>query len=219
MCKFDKNKIMYINDLDSKPFYYKEITTQDLNNITTFGYYIQGASTNATADRHYPCNMAGLLEVSGQATDVIQKYRPYGVSYYPVTLMRRYYHGAWSSWISTDFVRLGYINNQNITADGITINIPRSVIGQTRELTIKIYGYQYKSANSFGSDGQYTSYAYAINGFNPASSNKINLRWETPSSTTGKVYLLNSSDTRISGTIPALDILGKIGIDFVNYYI
>ena len=207
------------NDLDSKPFYYKEITTQDLNNITTFGYYIQGSSTNATADRHYPCNMAGLLEVSGQATDVIQKYRPYGTSYYPVTLMRRYYHGAWSSWISTDFVRLGYINSQNITTSGLNINIPRSVIVQTRELTIKIYGYKYNSATSFGADSQYISFTYAIDELNPSVSNRINLRWDTPTATTGKVYLLNSSNTPISGTIPALDILGKIGTAFADYYV
>lgn len=94
--------IFSLNGLDGKfggrPI---PLSTQDLNtlnNAAACGYYRQSASANAlVAERNYPMNAAGTLEVrlAYDGSGVIQTYRQYNNG---TTATRSLSGGSWSAW-------------------------------------------------------------------------------------------------------------------------
>lgn len=68
----------------------------DLNAITTPGFYYQHSNANATTARHYPETLAGALEVF-TAAGIIQRYTCYGPNRRSYT--RGFYSNAWSAWV------------------------------------------------------------------------------------------------------------------------
>ena len=90
----DKNLI--VNDVMIKR---TNLAAQNLNTITTTGFYQQLLDSNATGALNYPLATGGLLEVyAPSATYVWQEYRIRNSS---VTYRRYLYSGAWSSWKQT----------------------------------------------------------------------------------------------------------------------
>jgi len=72
-----------------------EITTgTDLNTIQTPGTYYQSSNVNATLALHYPCNLAGVLEVFSSA-GIMQRYSSYDNTQ---VYQRTSYTGVWSNW-------------------------------------------------------------------------------------------------------------------------
>lgn len=80
------------------------LTTQNLNDLTVYGYYYQRASAAATTERHYPVGLAGTLryyQASGGSNpptppDGIQEYSAYNTG---IRYVRACYGGNWSAWI------------------------------------------------------------------------------------------------------------------------
>lgn len=72
-----------------------ELSTQDLNSLTTPNTYFQPANANALSSRNYPQQSAGSLTVY-KAAGVIQEYRIYNSS---IVWHRALYTGtAWTRW-------------------------------------------------------------------------------------------------------------------------
>ena len=202
----------------SQPFVMQELTASDLDNVTTPGYYLQGSSANATQGRHYPCPLAGYLEVLQAGQDIIQKYRPSTSIDYFTEFIRRRYHGIWSTWMSTDFVQLASFSRQSITTAGINTGLTRAQISQNiRELSIRTYGECTYTPFSFGSETSYVSYTWVPGVAEPTTSPRIRLRAD--GSDPAKIYLLNASNGVISGTIPPLDIIAKLGKQYPTRFI
>ena len=191
----------------------KLLTTEDLNNITKNGFYHSGSSVNCTTARHYPCPYAGHLEVQRVSANlIIQKYRPSSNTDYTTTFIRRFYNGAWEAWSSTDYCLFAQVNSQNITASGITVNIPWSTAGRCRELACKFYGFQMVNYWMYGAQ------TYKAITFLGPNGHRIKLYWANDSATTCTLYLLDSNNNPIAGTIPGLNFYGKLGTAYPSIY-
>lgn len=191
----------------------KLLTTEDLNNITKNGFYHSGSSVNCTTARHYPCPYAGHLEVQRVTANlIIQKYRPSSNIDYTTTFIRRFYNGAWEAWSSTDYCLFAQVNSQNITASGITVNIPWSTAGRCRELACKFYGFQMVNYWMYGAQ------TYRAITFLGPNGHRIKLYWANDSATTCTLYLLDSNNNPIAGTIPGLSFYGKLGTAYPSIY-
>jgi hypothetical protein len=71
------------------------LTTENLNSVTTAGFYMQNVPTNGTTARNYPTNGAGILFVSQQIDNYYyQEFINTGITY------RRAWIGNWTSWIT-----------------------------------------------------------------------------------------------------------------------
>lgn len=185
------------------------LTTEDLNNVTKNGFYHSGSSVNCTTARHYPCPHAGNLEVQRVSANlIIQKYRPSPAWDSPVIFTRRYYNGAWSDWISSDYVVLASLSNQSITTSGLAMNVTRGTVDKCRELACRTYGKNVIPYYSYGAESGWESFTFPI----PNSANKYQFYFNgSDSSTPCVLYLLNGSNTKIAGTIPGIQFLGKLG--------
>ena len=72
--------------------------TEDLNNLTSGGIYVQPLSANSSTNRHYPATTAGYLEVLNmQNGNILQRYTVYNAS---AIYIRAYYaYGKqWYAW-------------------------------------------------------------------------------------------------------------------------
>lgn len=187
----------------------KQLTTEDLNNVTKNGFYHSGSSVNCTTARHYPCPHAGNLEVQRVSANlIIQKYRPSPNWDSPVVFTRRYYQGAWSEWMSSDYVVLASLSNQSITTSGLTMNVTRGTVDRCRELGCRIYGKDVIPYYSYGAESGWESFTFPF----PNGVNKYQFYFNgNDPSTPCVLYLLNSSNTKIAGTIPGIQFLGKLG--------
>lgn len=76
-----------------------ELTTEDLNTVTTPGKYYQSQSGEATLATNYPVPSAGSLRVKANAarTQVQQFYNRFSASVHG-QYWRVYYSGVWSPW-------------------------------------------------------------------------------------------------------------------------
>lgn len=78
-----------------------EITTQDLDTLTTPGPYWQGSSANATEARHYPFQVYGNLTVSkqhGTGANLMQIYVP-STTFADGFAIRNYRSTGWGAWV------------------------------------------------------------------------------------------------------------------------
>lgn len=78
------------------PNFAYSLGTEDLNNITTPGFYYQSANVNTSTARHYPVALAGSLLVmrSADFSQIYTTYQPGGQT----TWQRNNYKGVWSPW-------------------------------------------------------------------------------------------------------------------------
>lgn len=92
--------------------YRKNLTTENLNNVTLTGNYIQHNNTNALATRNYPLDgIAGMLSVvNGNSGQIYQTYHTYTNNEY---YYRCYYSSAWREW-----KRLDYYGTQKVLWGG-----------------------------------------------------------------------------------------------------
>lgn len=81
-------------------FVIREITTENLDAVTTPGFYKQNTSSNATTARNYPEGTAGTLVVYPATGNAVQQqYSTYNNQY---VYMRNLYGGKWSTWKRID---------------------------------------------------------------------------------------------------------------------
>jgi len=86
-------------------------STVNLDDLKTPGLYRQTTATNATALLNYPLLSSGALAIYEAANtgEVIQKFMPYGGGSAAVVrtiFWRRFFGGAWSSWINYSSQRI-----------------------------------------------------------------------------------------------------------------
>lgn len=73
-------------------------TTEDLNDLTSYGVWTQSYSASASTDRNYPKAIAGFLEVlTNPSGYVLQRYTAYNCS---AMYVRYRYDNSWSDWKS-----------------------------------------------------------------------------------------------------------------------
>ena len=74
----------------------KDLGTESLNNITSFGDYAQRKANDATIARNYPTPDAGMLEVRPfeGGNWIYQRYTAQNGAIYN----RKKYNGSWSDW-------------------------------------------------------------------------------------------------------------------------
>ena len=74
----------------------KDLGTESLNNITSFGDYAQRKANDATIARNYPTPNAGMLEVRPfeGGNWIYQRYTAQNGAIYN----RKKYNGSWSDW-------------------------------------------------------------------------------------------------------------------------
>ena len=98
------------------------LTTDDLDNLTTFGIYRQTQDSNATPERHYPnvTNAAGVLEVINHNGLVIQQYTTWLGRKFWRTKYSTYAFGAWNEVASVSSINTPY-KGKNIAWFGDSI--------------------------------------------------------------------------------------------------
>ncbi|MCT8983721.1 tail fiber protein [Pasteurella multocida] len=112
-------------------FVVKDLTTEDLNNVTVVGFYSQRLTSRATLDKNYPVNEAGSLVVKPSAYALMQEYTTH-LSKKIYVRNRTAFSGSWSAWklVTSDGLPVGSVVSfpKNITppgflrADGTTFN-------------------------------------------------------------------------------------------------
>ena len=83
-----------------------DLTTENLNSVTSYGIYLQNQNVNATVERNYPSpGSAGILKVFTNGNDVYQEFQVLsGQVNENKTYTRGLYGGVWSSWLVPNFV-------------------------------------------------------------------------------------------------------------------
>ena len=84
----------------------EDLTTENLNSVTSYGIYLQNQNVNATVERNYPSpGSAGILKVFTNGNDVYQEFQVLsGQVNENKTYTRGLYGGVWSSWLVPNFV-------------------------------------------------------------------------------------------------------------------
>lgn len=83
-----------------------DLTTENLNSVTSYGIYLQNQNVNATVERNYPSpGSAGILKVFTNGNAVYQEFQVLsGQVNENKTYTRGLYGGVWSSWLVPNFV-------------------------------------------------------------------------------------------------------------------
>ncbi|HDR1693012.1 tail fiber protein [Pasteurella multocida] len=112
-------------------FVVKDLTTEDLNNVTTPGFYSQRLTARAERNKNYPLTEAGSLVVKPSAYVLMQEYTTHKTKRIYIR-NRTDFSGAWSEWklVTSDGLPVGSIVSfpKNITpagflkANGTTFN-------------------------------------------------------------------------------------------------
>ena len=103
-----KNEVVayqdWVNEQITSNFTRNKLTTQNLDDIKTYGVYAQEDNRNATRDRNYPVNYAGTLLVYPSAYSVMQVYIGFNTG---ETYQRNMNSGlkTWGNWVRTDGLR------------------------------------------------------------------------------------------------------------------
>lgn len=82
-------------------FVVKDLTTEDLNNVTVAGFYSQRLTSRATIEKNYPVNEAGSLVVKPSAYVLMQEYTT-NLSKHIYIRNRTDYVGTWGEWKQVD---------------------------------------------------------------------------------------------------------------------
>ncbi|ODS43330.1 hypothetical protein BGK37_11445 [Pasteurella multocida] len=112
-------------------FVVKDLTAEDLNNVTTPGFYSQRLTARAERNKNYPLTEAGSLVVKPSAYVLMQEYTTHKTKRIYIR-NRTDFSGAWSEWklVTSDGLPVGSIVSfpKNITpagflkANGTTFN-------------------------------------------------------------------------------------------------
>ncbi|HHE3584573.1 phage tail protein [Pasteurella multocida] len=91
-------------------FVVKGLTTEDLNNVTTPGFYSQRLTARAERNKNYPLTEAGSLVVKPSAYVLMQEYTTYKTKRIYIR-NRTDFSGAWSEWklVTSDGLPVGSI--------------------------------------------------------------------------------------------------------------
>ena len=128
----------------------QQLSTKNLNDIQTPGFYHQTANANATTERNYPTAQAGTLVVT-HAAGVVQEYTCYnsGNKYY-----RGFYGGSWGAWrtiyhsgnmASSHITVASLVSSGNVTAySDIKLKEDIEVIPDALDKLNALHGYTYK---------------------------------------------------------------------------
>lgn len=81
-------------------WYRGSLTSEDLDSVTTPGFYTTATAKNATAERHYPLVARGTLLVTDLGGGILSQL--YVSSYNPAIYQRERFSGAWGSWRKLD---------------------------------------------------------------------------------------------------------------------
>ena len=112
-------------------FVIREIRTEDLNAVTTPGFYKQNTSSNATTARNYPDVVAGTLVVYPSTGNAVQQqYSTYNNQY---VYMRNLYGGSWSTWKRIDA-------QNKLDADATAVAASKLATARTITLTGAVSG-------------------------------------------------------------------------------
>ncbi|WP_099803050.1 tail fiber protein [Pasteurella multocida] len=102
-------------------FVVKYLTTEDLNNVTTPGFYSQRLTARAERNKNYPLTEAGSLVVKPSAYMLMQEYTTHKTKRIYIR-NRTDFSGAWSEWklVTSDGLPVGSIVSfpKNITPTG-----------------------------------------------------------------------------------------------------
>ncbi|HII3689055.1 TPA: tail fiber protein [Pasteurella multocida] len=102
-------------------FVVKDLTTEDLNNVTTPGFYSQRLTARAERNKNYPLTEAGSLVVKPSAYVLMQEYTTHKTKRIYIR-NRTDFSGAWSEWklVTSDGFPVGSIVSfpKNITPTG-----------------------------------------------------------------------------------------------------
>ncbi|MCL7828323.1 tail fiber protein [Pasteurella multocida] len=102
-------------------FVVKDLTTEDLNNVTTPGFYSQRLTARAERNKNYPLTEAGSLVVKPSAYVLMQEYTTHKTKRIYIR-NRTNFSGAWSEWklVTSDGLPVGSIVSfpKNITPTG-----------------------------------------------------------------------------------------------------
>ncbi|HEH9822039.1 TPA: tail fiber protein [Pasteurella multocida] len=102
-------------------FVVKDLTTEDLNNVTTPGFYSQRLTARAERNKNYPLTEAGSLVVKPSAYVLMQEYTTHKTKRIYIR-NRTDFSGAWSEWklVTSDSLPVGSIVSfpKNITPTG-----------------------------------------------------------------------------------------------------
>ncbi|ARB76521.1 pyocin knob domain-containing protein [Pasteurella multocida] len=82
-------------------FAVKDLTTEDLNNVTVAGFYSQRLTSRATIEKNYPVNEAGSLVVKPSAYVLMQEYTTHLTKHIYIR-NRTDYVGTWGEWKQVD---------------------------------------------------------------------------------------------------------------------
>lgn len=104
-----------------------ELSSENLNNITSPGNYMQSQNMEASTDLNYPVKSAGLLRVDSdpRGYHVFQSYTTYAKSG-NASFLRSKFSGTWGEWVKTNWdvevrqeVTLRYENLNDVWKPGI----------------------------------------------------------------------------------------------------
>lgn len=104
-----------------------QLNAEDLNTVTTPGYYTRNSSSEATPERHYPVARAGRLEVQANAarSQVTQFYITFDATTNVKYFVRNMYLDTWSPWWEIPLATGGSVW-QGVVASGTDVNTLRT---------------------------------------------------------------------------------------------